>query len=73
MFSADQKEKKESEPLEKVQLKHLIIAFIILGAGCFVALIVFLLEMIIGRGKKVQEAQQGRETENQNLESYSLD
>ena len=65
--------KTKSKSLQKTELKHLIIAFIILGAGCFVGLIVFLLEMIIGRGKKVQEAQQGRETENQNLESYSLD
>ena len=49
MFEADEQEKKESKPLEKIQLKHLILAFIVLGVGCFVALFVFLLEMI---GKK---------------------
>ena len=49
MFYKFEKEKKESKPLEKIQLKHLILAFIILGVGCFVALFVFLLEMI---GKK---------------------
>ena len=46
MFTPDEKEKKESKPLEKIQLKHLIIAFLILGVGCFVALIVFMIEMI---------------------------
>ena len=46
MFGPDQKEKKESKPLEKIQLKHLIIAFLILGLGCFVALIVFMIKMI---------------------------
>ena len=46
MFGPDEKEKKESKPLEKIQLKHLIIAFLILGVGCFVALIVFMIEMI---------------------------
>ena len=46
MFGHDFKEKKESKPHEKVQLKHLIIAFLILGVGCFVALIVFMIEMI---------------------------
>ena len=55
MFDTFGKEKKESEPLEKIQLKHLIIAFIILGVGCFLALLVFFIEMI-GK-KKVQEAQ----------------
>ena len=60
MFEADEKEKKKSEPLEKIQLKHLIIGFFILGVGCFVAFVVFLLEMIGGR--KVQEAQQGIES-----------
>ena len=45
MFPADEKEMKESKPLEKIQLKHLIIAFLILGVGCFVALGVFLIEM----------------------------
>ena len=62
MFSTDEEEKKESKPLEKVQLKHLIIAFLILGVGWFVALVVFLLEMN-GR-RNVQEAEQGSETEN---------
>ena len=49
MFKTGQKEKKESEPLDKIQLKHLIIAFLILGVGWFVALIVFLCEI---KGKK---------------------
>ena len=74
MFTRNEKENVEYEgDLEKIQLKHLVIAFLILGVGCFVALIVCLLEMIIGREKKVQEGQQGRENENQNMESYSLD
>ena len=49
MFGKDEKEIKESRPLEKIQLKHLIIAFLILGVGWFVALVVFLLEMICGK------------------------
>ena len=60
MFYTREEDKKESKPLEKIQLKHLIIAFFILGVGCFVAFVVFLLEMI--GGKKVQEAQQGIES-----------
>jgi uncharacterized membrane protein len=69
MFETDEKEKAESKPLEKIQLKHLIIAFLILGIGCFVALIVFVLEMI-GKGK-VHEAQQTNKRENLNIESFS--
>ena len=69
MFDTDEKEKKESKPLEKIQLKHLILAFIILGVGCFLALIVFLIEMI---GKKqVHEVQQANDGENRNMESSS--
>ena len=69
MFYTDEKEKKESKPLEKIQLKHLILAFIILGVGCFLALIVFLIEMI---GKKqVHEGQQANDGENPNMESSS--
>jgi hypothetical protein len=62
MFLADEKEKKESKPLEKVQLKHLIIPFLILGVGLFVALVVFLIEM---KGRK-NEAQQAYDSNNQN-------
>ena len=69
MFTTDEKEKKESEPLEKIQMKHLIIAFLILGMGCFVALIVFLLEMI-GRTKR-NEVEQANDSETQNMESLS--
>ena len=69
MFYPDEKEKKESELLEKIQMKHLIIAFLILGMGCFVALIVFLLEMI-GRTKR-NEVEQANDSETQNMESLS--
>ena len=66
MFGQDFREKTESKPLEKVQMKHLIIAFLIFGVGCLVALFVFIFEMFCG--KKVQEAQQGSNSENQNNE-----
>ena len=66
MFYTYGKENKEPGPLEKIHLKHLIIPFIILGVGCFVALVVFLFEMYCG--KKVQVAQQGSDSENQNME-----
>ena len=69
MFYTDEKENKESKPLEKIQMKHLIIAFLILGMGCFVALIVFLLEMI-GRTKR-NEVEQANDSETQNMESLS--
>ena len=69
MFYMDEKENKESKPLEKIQMKHLIIAFLILGMGCFVALIVFLLEMI-GRTKR-NEVEQANDSETQNMESLS--
>ena len=65
------KEKKESEQLEKIQLKHLIIAFLILGVGWFVALIVFVCEMM---GKKmVHKSAEGQHSENQNMERFSSD
>ena len=48
MFREYPKDKAESEPLEKIKLKHLIIPFFILGVGCFVSLVVFLLEMFCG-------------------------
>ena len=68
-FSKDEKEKEESEPLQKIQLTHLIIAYLILGVGCFLALIVFFIEMI---GKKqVHEAQQANDRGNQNMEILS--
>ena len=66
MFGQDFREKTESKPLEKVQMKHLIIAFLIFGVGCLVALFVFLIEMSCGT--KVQEGQQGGNSENQNIE-----
>ena len=69
MFYTDEKENKEFKPLEKIQMKHLIIAFLILGMGCFVALIVFLLEMI-GRTKR-NEVEQANDSETQNMESLS--
>ena len=61
MFVEFEKEKKESKPLEKVQIKHLIIAFLILGVGWFVALAVFLIEMKARRN--VNEAQQSNNSE----------
>ena len=48
MLHRDEKDMKESRPLEKIQLKHLIIAFLILGVGCFLALVAFLLDIILG-------------------------
>ena len=69
MFYTDEKENKESKPLEKIQMKHLIIAFLVLGMGCFVALLVFLLEMI-GRTKR-NEVEQANDSETQNMESLS--
>ena len=62
MFYTDEKEKKETKPLEKIQLKHLIIPFIILGVGLFVALVVFLIEMT---GRK-NEVRQANDSNNQN-------
>ena len=50
------------KPLEKIKLKHLTIAFTILGVGCFFALVVFLFEMI-GR-TKVHNLQQANDSEN---------
>ena len=70
MFGTDIEEKKESKPLEKVQLKHLIIAFLILGVGCFLAFLVFLIEMI--SGKKVKEAQQGGDIDQKEKEKLKL-
>ena len=70
MFNTDYKEKKESTPLEKVHLKHLIIAFVILGVGCLVALLVFMIEMSCGT--KIQEGHQGGNSGNQNMEVSHL-
>ena len=57
MFEKDEKEMKESRPLEKIQLKHLVIAFLILGVGCFLSLVVFLLELFFW-GERVHAVQQ---------------
>ena len=56
MFYTDKIENKESKALEKIQMIHLIIAYLILGVGWLVAMVVFMLEMYLG--KKVQEVQQ---------------
>ena len=45
MFGKEKKEVKESETLEQIQMKHLIIPFFILGVGCFAAFLVFLVEV----------------------------
>jgi hypothetical protein len=45
MFYTEEKEMKESKPIEKIQLNHLILAFLILGVGWFVACVAFLIEM----------------------------
>ena len=71
IFVPDDKGMKESEPIEKIQLKHLILAFLILGMGCFVSLIVFLFEMI--SKKKVQKQQQLNNSENQDMEICSIE
>ena len=65
MFDTPQKKNEESKALEKIQLKHLIIPFLILGVGCFIALIIFLLEMIVK--KKTRKVQQENENNNQNI------
>ena len=70
-YPAEKDIKKEVEPLEKIQLEHLIIAYLILGVGCFVSLIVFLFEMY--SKKKVQQLQQLNESENQNMEISSIE
>jgi hypothetical protein len=70
MYTTDEKEKAESKPLEKIQMKHLILAFLILGIGCCVALIVFLLEKCC-KQKKFKVEHQASSRENLNLESYS--
>ena len=71
MLYTYEKEKKESKPLEKVQLKHLIIPFLILGIVCFLALFVFLCEL---KGKKAMlKSQQANNGENKNMESFSSD
>ena len=62
MFSINEEEIKDSGPIEKIQLKHLIIAFLVLGAGCFIALVVFMFEMIWGG--KVEELQPTNVSEN---------
>ena len=71
MFDTDWEEMKESKPLEKIQLKHLIIAFFILGVGCCAATIVFIFEKIFGG--KVQNLQQSNDSENTNMESILAD
>ena len=71
MFSTDEKEMKETKPLEKIQLKHLIIPFLILGVGCFIALVVFLIEMM--SKKQVHESQHAKDRGNQNMETFSSD
>ena len=63
MFGYEENETKETKPLEKVQLKHLIIAFIILGVGCLVASFIFLIEIFCGK-----KGQQSSSRENQNFE-----
>ena len=71
MFYPSQKENKESKPLEKTQLKHVILPFVILGVGCFVALIVFFLEFIVQ--KEAQEQQQENDNKKQDIETHSYD
>ena len=70
MFYAYPKEKPESQTLEKIQLKHLILAFLILGVGCFVASLVFLLEMIYG--EKGDEAKKALTSEKKDQELHQL-
>ena len=65
MFGEWSKYKPESEPLDKINLEHSIIPFLILGAGCFVALIVFLLEIIFG--EKRHQAQQAITNEKEKM------
>ena len=65
MFGEWSKDKPESEPLEKIKLKHLILPFLILGAGCSVALLVFLLEIFCGT--KGHQAQKAITSENENM------
>ena len=68
MFDTFENVNRESEPLEKIQLKHLIVAFLILGVGCFVALIVFMIERFWGG--MLKETQQVSDSENQNMEAF---
>ena len=69
MFGKAKKEMEESKPLEKIQLKHLIIAFVILGVGCSLALVIFVWEIIWG--EKVHKVLKSNNGENQNMYSSS--
>ena len=69
MFYKAKKEMEESKPLEKIQLKHLIIAFVILGVGCSLALVIFVWEIIWG--EKVHKVLKSNNGENQNMNSSS--
>ena len=63
IFVKNAKENQENPALEKIQLKHLIIAFTIIGSGCLVALVVLLLEICWGR--KVLAKQEAMEQSDQ--------
>ena len=63
MFHQIEKDEKESKPLEKIQLKHLIIAFLILVVGWFVALGVFFCELIAETNFPKTEKAYNRETQ----------
>ena len=65
MFYGGQTVPEDPEPLEKIHLNHLILPFIILGVGCSVALVVFVLEIIWKR--KGHQARKANTGENQNM------
>ena len=56
--------KKETEDTQKIQPKHLIIPYIILGVGLVVGLVVFLVEKLVERQVKAQP--------NDNLENVTM-
>ena len=45
-FKYPQPEFAEEEPLEKIQLKHLILPYVLLGVGSLTALLVFVSEIV---------------------------
>ena len=58
MFPKPKEEPEEPGSLKVLQLEHIMFPLIILSLGCFVAFLIFLGEIWLGRTKKQAEQQE---------------
>ena len=63
----------EDEPLEKIQIEHVMIPFVILGVGTIISLFVFFGELYVGKFETSKLAVQNNAAVSENTDINSIE